>query len=412
MPGLSASVILIGDELLTGDVADTNGPFLAERLTDQGFRVRDISVVPDDPGRIVAAVRYAAETYRLTVVCGGLGPTSDDLTTESLARAFDRSLILDEEQWTRIRQGFLAIKGQEPPPGNEKQATFPEGADILKNDMGTAPGYTIKAGNGVIAVMPGPPKENRPMFDKELQPWLERNMPERDPWLTRAFRVFGLPESEVGHRLSSLEAGDGGLHFSYRFFFPEILVKLRCEAGKHDLLESASERLTELLAPHVYGTGAERLPAVFGRALEDRGLRIVTAESCTGGLVAKLLTDIPGSSSWVDRGFVTYTDKAKREVLGVPGKLLEEHGAVSEPVARAMLEGALERSDADLGLGLTGVAGPTGGSPEKPVGTICIAWGGAADNDVRTYRFIWDREYNRILGAWVAMYELYSYLLR
>jgi nicotinamide-nucleotide amidase len=178
------------------------------------------------------------------------------------------------------------------------------------------------------------------------------------------------------------------------------------------VLEKASVEMAALLEPHVYGTGGEKLPAVLGRELLGRGLKVVTAESCTGGLAAKLLTDTPGSSSWMDRGFVVYSNGAKEEVLGVPAGLLNEHGAVSEPVARAMLQGALERSRAEVGVAITGVAGPDGGTAEKPVGTVWIAWGGKRNQEANVYRFPWDREYNRILGAWAAMHRLLQYVRR
>ncbi len=408
METLTAIVLLIGDELLAGEIQDRNGVYLADHLTRQGFQVKEIRIVSDDVPAISAAVREALEGCKLVVVCGGLGPTSDDRTTEAVGQALARQLTLDEAQWERIRQIFSLLRGEEPPPGNEKQAKVPEGADVLLNEMGTALGYAARRGDSAVAVLPGPPKENRRMFEKQFLPWLDRWLPERSRWATRVFRVFGLPESEVGHRLKAFENEYADLRFSYRFHFPEILVKLRCDVASEDRLEAVCAQMERRLAPHVYGRGEESLPAVLGRELERRGLRIVTAESCTAGLTAKLLTDVAGSSAWVDRGFVVYSNQAKQDLLGVPEEILEQYGAVSEPVVLSMLEGALARSDAQVGLAVTGIAGPGGGTPEKPVGTIWIAWGDAEQRHAESQQFFWDREYNRLLSAWTAMFRVYQ----
>jgi len=403
---LHAVVLLIGDELLAGEVRDLNGPYFAEHLTACGFQVQAIQVLPDITEAIVQGVRHALGVCNLLVVCGGLGPTSDDRTTEAVVLALGRDLLLNGAQWERIRQIFASLRGQEPPPGNEKQATIPQGAEILHNALGTAPGYVTEEGDCIVAVLPGPPRENQPMFQTELLPWLERNRPGRSKQVTRVFRVFGLAESEVGSRLLPLEARYPNVRVGFQFHFPEILAKLRGTSNDPETLDRASDELKERLAPHVYGSGDAMLPAVLGRELSSRALRIVTAESCTGGLVAKLLTDTPGSSAWMQMGFVTYSNAAKEGILGVPAHLLQKHGAVSEAVVLAMLNGAFERSSADVGLAITGIAGPDGGTPEKPVGTVWIAWGGRGRLKTQTYRFGWDREYNRLISAWAAMYHL------
>jgi len=411
MRRMEAALLLIGDELLCGDIADGNGPFLAERLTAYGCRVGSLCVLPDDGQAIGHAVNRALAQYDLVVLCGGLGPTSDDRTTESVAQALRLDLILDPVHWERLRQIFLAFQGKEPPPGNEKQVRFPQGAEVLPNELGTAPGYALRVGSHVLVVLPGPPRENRPMVDNALLPWLDRNLSGRVRFQGMTFRVFGLAESEIGHRLGPLESRFREISFGYRFVFPEILVKLRADPDATDRLGAAAGEVSCVLAPHVYGTGEQRLPAVLGGELARRGLRVVTVESCTGGLVAQLLTETAGSSAWMERGFVTYSDVSKRELLGVPESVLENTGAVSEAVARAMLQGALDRSAADVGMAVTGIAGPGGGTSEKPVGTVCIAWGDR--NGVRSavYRFHWDREYNRLISAWAAMRRLHLHIL-
>lgn len=409
-----ASILLVGDELLAGEITDRNGPFLAEQLTGEGFPVREFRTLPDDIEAIGSALREAASASALVVLCGGLGPTSDDRTTAAVSRALDRPAVLDEEQWERIRQIFAVLRGVEPPPGNEKQAMVPEGADILPNEMGTAVGYALRTAGAAVAVLPGPPRENQPMFRKALVPWLDRNLPDRTRWRTRVFRVFGLPESEVGHRLRELEPSFPALRVSYQFHFPEILVKLRGRVEVAESMERASRELEGRLSPYVYARGERRLPEVLGQALVERGLRVVTAESCTGGLAAKLLTDTAGSSAWMEKGYVVYSNEAKMDLLGVPGDLLERHGAVSEPVARAMLMGALngarDGGEGRVGLAITGIAGPAGGTPEKPVGTVCIAWGDRRRCEARTHAFRWDRDYNRLVSAWAAIHHLVDFL--
>lgn len=399
---LDARILLIGDELLAGELADANGPFLARELTAAGFRVRGIEVLGDDLEAITTGLRTAA-TAGLVVACGGLGPTSDDKTTAAVAAAFACELKLHEPQWQRIQQMFLAMRGVPPPPGNEKQATIPVGAEPLANAHGTALGYALERSGGWLAVLPGPPKENRPMFYDQLLPLLARVFPVRKPWRTQVFRVFGLAESVVAERLAGVEAQLHQVGLAYQFHFPEILVKLRVPPGADAEAAAAAEAVRAALAPYLYGEGDTTLAAELVAALNERGMRLVTAESCTGGLVGAMLVDVAGASRVYDRGFVTYSNQAKREVLHVPQALLEREGAVSEAVVLAMLEGALERSDADVGLAISGISGPGGGSAEKPVGTTWIAWGDRRHLNADVYRFRWDRDYNRKIAAWTAL---------
>jgi nicotinamide-nucleotide amidase len=402
-----AEILVIGDELLAGEIEDRNGPFFARRLGESGFRTREIRLLPDEAPIVTEAVRTAMARSEAVVVCGGLGPTTDDITTEAVAIALGRPLVLDEPSWARIRARFAA-RGMEPPAGNEKQARIPTDACLLENPLGTAPGYVAETLRGFVAVFPGPPRENQPMFETGFVPWLTRRDPAPGRLVTVVLRSFGLPESEVGRRLREVEASCPSIRFGYQFRFPEVLVKLRADTGSGEALAAAERDARAALHPHVYATGEADLPEVLGKALAARGLRMVTAESCTGGLAAKLLTDTPGSSAWMEAGFVTYSNEAKEELLGVPREALKEHGAVSELVARAMLEGALARTRAQVGIALTGIAGPDGGTPEKPVGTVCIAWGSSAAIEARTYHFpFWTRDHVRLVSAWTAFSRLY-----
>ncbi len=404
-----ATLLIVGDELLAGELADANGPFLAEQLAARGLGVVELRVLPDRLEVIAGAVRAALARSYLVILCGGLGPTSDDLTAEAVALALGRSMVFCEPAWERICEMFSS-RGREVPASNRKQAMLPEGAQVLHNLWGTAPGFLVRVGAARLAALPGPPRENRPMFTQVLWPLLEEEIDEGSRLQTRVYRVFGLPESEVGERLGPLEESFPEVRVGYQARFPEILVKLRFQESQGSLAEAAAGELSQALGPHLYGEGGASLPEVLGRAAEARGRRIVTAESCTGGLVAKLLTDIPGSTGWLDRGFVTYSNRSKEELLGVGAALLAEHGAVSEPVVRAMAEGALRRSEADLCLAITGVAGPGGGSAAKPVGTVWLAWGDAERIHTRRVRFPFDRALNRRVSAWAAMWGLFRFL--
>jgi competence/damage-inducible protein CinA-like protein len=407
----SASLLIIGDELLAGEIADKNGPFLAEQLTARGLRVVELRVLPDDTDIIAEAVRVAVTRASLVLLCGGLGPTSDDRTTEAVAQALDRQTVHDDEAWQNIRAIFEAADA-EPPPGNEKQAQIPEGAQVLQNRWGTAPGYLATEGDAQVAVLPGPPRENRPLFTEVLWPLLAEEAGAAPLVETRVFRVFGLPESTVGDRLREVEAAHPELRVGYQARLPEILVKLRLDSSQHEAGDAAAEALHKALRPYLYSEGETTLPEVLGRELASQHKKVVTAESCTGGLAAKLLTDIPGSTAWMDRGFVTYTNEAKTDLLGVGADLLADHGAVSEPVVRAMLAGALERSDAQVGIAITGIAGPTGGTPDKPVGTVWLAWGDRDHPQARHTRFPFNRDYNRTVSAWAALGQLYRFVTK
>lgn len=399
---MDAEILLVGDELLAGEVRDRNGPAMRDFLIGEGIRTLGMAVLPDDRQAIAGAVERALAAGRLVCVLGGLGPTSDDLTAEAVAGVVGRTLVRDEAQWARIQQMFAAMN-RTPPPGNDKQVHIPVGADVLPNEVGTAPGWALVVGEGAVAVFPGPPRENGPMMLGPFAAWLEAHLPRRTRWSARVFRTFGLAESEVGHRLHAIEARLGSTRLAFQYHFPEVLVKLRVPEGSESLADTLTDELRAALAPALYGEGDEDLPAVLGRQLKIAGRRIVTAESCTGGLGSKLLTDTPGSTAWFERGFVTYTNEAKVELLRVPRELLRAHGAVSEGVAGAMLQGALERSAADVGFAITGIAGPGGGSPDKPVGTVCIAWGNREGIETHTLHLRWDRNYNRIVSAWSAM---------
>jgi nicotinamide-nucleotide amidase len=371
---MTCTVLCVGTELTRGELVDTNGPWLAEALTDLGFEVTEKSIVDDDRGRIVAALQRLAATSAVLVCTGGLGPTTDDLTSEAVGQALGVPLDRDDASLDQIRRRLERF-GRAVSPTNAKQADFPRGAAILPNPIGTAPGFSVKIGECLAFFMPGVPREMKKMYEEQVVPRV-RSLAPNDAYQVR-LRTFGLPESIVGERLAGVEEAHPGVTIGYRATFPEIEVKVLARAAAHDeartLCERATVEVRRLLADVVYGEGHDTFAGIVGRTLRTRGFTLAIAESCTGGLVGHLVTREPGASDYLLLDAVTYANTAKTRVLGVDEDVLRGHGAVSAEVAAAMAEGARRVSGADVALSLTGVAGPSGGTAEKPVGTVYLA---------------------------------------
>jgi nicotinamide-nucleotide amidase len=374
MTPTTCAVFCIGTELTRGELVDTNGPWLAAALTDLGFEVIEKDVVDDDQGRIVEALARLASKNRVVVCTGGLGPTTDDMTSEAVAQHLGVPLVRDEASLDALRRRLERF-GRTVSETNAKQADFPRGAEILANPIGTAPGFSVKIGEATCFFMPGVPREMKKMYEEQVVPRI-RPMAPNDMVQVR-LRTFGLPESVVGERLAGVEAAHAGVVLGYRAHFPEIEVKVLARAKSHDdaraLCDRATADVRSRLAEVVYGEGDDTFAGVVGRALRARGYTLAIAESCTGGLVGSMLTREPGASDFLVLDAVTYANSAKTKVLGVSEEMLRGHGAVSEEVAVAMAEGARRVSGADVALSLTGVAGPSGGTADKPVGTVWMA---------------------------------------
>jgi nicotinamide-nucleotide amidase len=411
---MSAAVVAIGTELTRGELVNGNARWLSERLTEMGFAVTSHVTVPDDAERIRGTLLHLGlEKGTKVIVCtGGLGPTSDDLTTQAVADALGVALIRDAESLAKIEARFRARK-RVMSPSNAKQADFPEGAQVLQNDAGTAPGFavTLPGPNGARAFfMPGVPREMQVIFDSQIAPQIA-SLAERNSHQVHV-RTYGLYESAVAQRLSDLDVG-GALHdpritIGYRVTFPEVEVKVLAEAEDVSIARELAERVAvqvrERLGDVAFGGKEEMYPRYVAGLLKRAGVKVALAESCTGGLVSKLLTDLPGSSDYVIGGAVTYANSAKTAVLGVSETLLREHGAVSEAVARAMAEGAVRVFGADLAVGITGIAGPTGGTPDKPVGTVCFGLARKSGATLAsTEVFPGERETIRTFAAYYAL---------
>ncbi|HLE84569.1 MAG TPA: CinA family nicotinamide mononucleotide deamidase-related protein [Thermoanaerobaculia bacterium] len=405
---MRAAIAAVGSELLGSDRLDTNSLRLTEALERHGVELRRKVVVGDDREELARVLRTLAAEHELVLVTGGLGPTTDDVTREAAADALGWTLRLDEGLAAAIEDRFRAF-GRRMPAVNRRQAMVPVGgpegsAEVIPNPRGSAPGLRLDApGGATLFLFPGVPAELEGMIADRLVPWLaERSGGARRERV--ALKVASLTESDVEERIAPAYDEFGQEAITVLAGSGEVTVRAVAggpEATRRPRLAAMAKRLAGLLGDAVYTDREEEaLEAVVGRLLSERRLTLATAESCTGGLVAERLTRVPGSSAYFVGGVVAYSDAVKTAFLGVPAALLAEHGAVSEPVARAMAEGARRALGSDWALAVTGVAGPGGGSDEKPVGTVDLAWagpGGATDH--RRVRFLGARERVRALSA-------------
>jgi nicotinamide-nucleotide amidase len=372
--------VVTGTEVITGRIADGNGPWISERLAELGVEVAHITVVADRPADLGAALRFmAAEGMDLIVTSGGLGPTADDLTAEVVARFAGRELILDEqmeEKIAAILRGFARRFNFDPEAvraANRKQAMIPEGAQPL-DPVGTAPGLVVPAGERVVIVLPGPPRELQPMWPRAVESRaVQAILARATPLLAYTVRMFGIPESEIAKSLREIEAEGTALEAveittCLRRGEIEIDVRYRAEAAA--VAEAVRSALAERHERHLFSLDGETIDSRLARLLQGRTLAV--AESCSAGLLAARITNLPGASAYFAGGVVAYADEAKARLLGVDPGLIEAHGAVSSEVAEAMSRGAMERFEADVAVSITGIAGPDGGTAEKPVGYVCF----------------------------------------
>jgi nicotinamide-nucleotide amidase len=375
-----AGIVVTGTEVLTGRIADRNGPWISERLAELGVDVAHILVVGDRPEDLESALRFmAVEGMDLIVTSGGLGPTADDLTAEVVARFAGRELVLDEEMEEKIAailRGFarrFRFDEEALRAANRKQAMVPEGSRPL-DPVGTAPGLVVPADGRVVVVLPGPPRELRPMWPRALESRpVQAVLARATPLLAYTVRMFGIPESEIAKSLREIESGGvdlGAVEITTCLRRGEIEIDVRYRADAAPVAEAVRAGLADRHTRHLFSLDGETIDAQLARLL--RGRRLALAESCSGGLLAARITDLPGASAYFAGGVVAYSNEAKAELLGVEGGLIEDRGAVSPEVAEAMSRGALERFEADVAVAITGIAGPDGGTEAKPVGYVCF----------------------------------------
>ncbi|HEX4670469.1 MAG TPA: competence/damage-inducible protein A [Solirubrobacterales bacterium] len=377
---IRAGIVVTGTEVLTGRISDTNGPWVSERLAELGVEVAHILVVADRPDDLEAALRFmAAEAMDLIVTTGGLGPTADDLTAEVVARFAGREFVLDqavEKKIAEILRGFARrfdFDEEAVMEANRKQAMVPAGA-IALDPVGTAPGLVVPAGERVIVVLPGPPRELRPMWPAALATEPVRRVLDRaTPLRGYTLRMFGVPESEIAKSLREIESGGvdiDAVEITTCLRRGEIEIDVRYRDEAATVAAGVREGLAERHRRHLFSLDGETIDSQVAKLL--RGRRLGLAESCSGGLLAARITDVPGASAYMAGSVVAYSNEAKTELLGVDPALIEAKGAVSVEVAEAMAIGALERFGADVAVSITGVAGPDGGTEEKPVGYVCF----------------------------------------
>ncbi|HEU4561319.1 MAG TPA: competence/damage-inducible protein A [Longimicrobium sp.] len=388
---MKAAFLAIGDEIVGGLTTDTNSGFIAGVLRDMGVEPVAGFAVPDDEDAIARALERAMEEAEIIVCTGGLGPTADDLTTAVVAWVAGQELRLDEASLEAIRERFRQ-RGIEMTENNRKQALFPASATIIPNPNGTAPGFVVPIKRDVglrwVACFPGVPRETRAMVRDWLMPWVVERQP-GTRFLSRTYSTFGFTESRLDEVLAGVVSSDEA-RLAFRAAFPRIQARLTVTGAADDDLEARLDeldrRMRERLGHHLYATGDQGMEEVVGALLRERKLTLAVAESCTGGRIGDWITNVPGSSEYFLLGVATYSNQAKQEMLGVRAETLAAHGAVSTQTAEEMAAGARRRAGADLGLSTTGIAGPGGGTADKPVGTVCIglAWEGGT----------WSRRYD------------------
>jgi len=416
------AIISTGDEVAEGRTLDTNSSYIADRLSALGFDVVSVVAVGDYPERIEWAWRRSLEQADVVISTGGLGPTADDLTNECLARVAGVDLVLEEEQAERIREIFRTF-GRPMPENNLKQAMLPAGAEVIPNDLGTAPGYRLVVPTDgrtpVAMVLPGVPREMQSMIDDRVVPWLAERLAPGRCVLSRTFQTFGMSESAIDEALDGLIDPEEG-RLAFKASFPQISVRVTVvdeEDAARERVKELGDRIAERLAAAVYAEGADAtMEATVGELLRARSLRLATAESCTGGLIGSRITNVPGSSDYYAGGVVAYSNHLKQELLGVSRTTLKMFGAVSEETACEMATGARARTGTDIAVATTGIAGPTGGTEDKPVGTVCIALAaavGGGEEEIRsqTYRLWGNREWVKVLTSQVALDWVRRYLL-
>ena len=404
----TAEIIAVGTELLTPTRTDTNSLWLTARLNELGIEVRAKAIVGDNRADLAALFSQALGRVDLVVTTGGLGPTEDDVTREVVADVLGLILIEDNAIVDQLRKRF-ARRRMSMPENNRRQAQVPKGATLLPNPNGSAPGLWIEMEGKVVVLLPGPPRELRPLFDTEVASRLDSQAAGRRV-RRRVIKITGRAESQVDEVAQPIYAAlrQGTAPIETTILASPGLIELHLSAVGADLaavdvaLDAAVEALRSALGSVVFSVDGRSLEEVVGDALRDRGWRIATAESCTGGLVLGRLTDVPGSSAYVVGGVVAYANEVKVRDLNVSPELLANHGAVSEPVALAMAEGSLSRFDVQIAVAVTGIAGPTGGSDAKPVGTVVIAIAGPT-SVARTFLFPGDRQMVRAFATAAAL---------
>jgi len=402
---LSAEIIAIGSELLSPNRTDTNSLWLTDQLNRIGIDVKLKTIVGDDDGRLEEVIKDAVKRSNVVITTGGLGPTEDDITRKVAARALGRRLSLDEVVLEEIRQRFQSY-GMKMPERNSRQAMVIAGSEVLSNPNGSAPGLFLEHEQCAIALLPGPPREMKPMFSNHVLPRLEKFGGDTR-FATRVLRVAGIGESAVDEKIAPIYTQYENPQTTILFNSSEIEIHLRAhgrtEADAEALLDDLSLKIEKELGNSVFAFRGETMEEVVGRRLSVTGFTLAVAESCTGGLISQRLTNVPSSSKYLMESVVTYSNESKTRLLGVDKKLIKEFGAVSQQVARDMARGVRHKAKTDFGLAVTGIAGPDGGTEEKPVGLVYVALADDAHTEHKKFMIPGDRELVRWRASQAAL---------
>lgn len=397
---VNAQLVIIGDELLVGRVQDTNASYLGRRLHDLGIELCATSIVRDRKDAIRQALATALESHDVVIASGGLGPTPDDMTKGVAAKLFGKRLVLDDAVLDRLEKYFIRL-GRKMPAASTRQALVPAGAIVLENPVGLAPGLILVKDHKSLILLPGVPMELQKIFETGVAPFLEETY-YLTPLLVSVIRTYSVPESEIMEKISGYFKRHKSIEVAYLPSARGVDIRLWTEKDQKALLECQNE-ITARLKGNVYAFNNTGIEETVGELLRSRRLTLSTAESCTGGMIAQLVTDVPGSSAWFKGGAVTYGNELKKSLLGVTDAALRKGGAVSPEVVSQMAAGARLRFDTDYALAISGIAGPGGGSEEKPIGLVYIGVASPKKTDVFERRFNGTRTMIRVRAAMCAL---------
>jgi len=397
---MKIAIVTTGDEIMSGNVVDTNSAWLADKCWMLGHEVVWHGGVADKEDTIIDACKLAGERAEVVFVSGGLGATLDDITLSAAAKGFGKKMVLREDIWNDI-QAFFKKVGRECTENNKRQAYIPEGGKPLANRVGTAPGVQVKFGKAVFFFLPGVPKELYQIFNDSIFSWLKEKSAEV-AYSQKFLKCFGLPEASFDERIKGISFKD--IRVSFRVSFPEIKIKIvaRGRDGAKKM-EKAEEAIKNRIGQYIFGADEDTLPSIVGGLLKKKGLKIAVAESCTGGMISNMLTNISGASEWFERGVISYSNRSKIDVLGVKESIIKEYGAVSRECAIEMAEGIRKLASVGIGVSVTGIAGPSGGTKDKPVGTVHIALAVGKKTLNEHHIFSRDRESFKMFVAYCAL---------
>ena len=411
---MKAEIISIGNELTSGSVLNTNATFIANHLFSSGIEVANIITVGDDSAAIIDVLRGVSSSVSFVVVTGGLGPTVDDITTHAAAEALRRKLTLNT-QARQAMEEFFKRMGRTMDPHNLRQAYLPGGAAVIPNPIGTACGFSIIRGSTIYFFLPGVPREMMRMFEAGVLPLIRKERPDDSMVRTAELKIFGRTESYCDQALGDLIRQEKEISFAFLPHYPEITIKLTIRGTDRKYLEkklkAAERKTTRLLGDIVFGKDEETMEMVVGNLLRSAGATLSLAESCTGGLITHRLTNVPGSSDYLERALIVYSNRAKKELLAMPASILSKHGAVSREAAAHMAKEVKRLSKSTIGLAVTGIAGPGGGTVEKPVGTVFIALAHKRQVTTHRHQFYGDREQIKSITSQYALDHLRKLLI-